>query len=228
MARFKRRGFRRTGFKRKRRFGGRKRAGGRVFKRKVKRVVDSLAEKKYVDKTDGIPCTNAGAFIYLMDTVAQGDTKSTREGASIRLKSIKINLLATAATDVTHDDSYFRIIIGCWRDFYVTSPAIARILESPTSQTLSPYNRENLQAKKWIPMYDKKFTLDRLASGGARPNDRTWTVSFSGKRLPLKKITYDLNGNADHVYFIWVQSSWVGLEGEPQIAYYARCTFVDY
>lgn len=215
----------RRGLKRKRSF--KRRRNGRVFKRRVRRVVETMAEHKYIDYSGGTPATNAGTIVYFLDTLAQGDTSTSREGASVKLRSLKINLIATASN--ADKETFFRVIFGVWKDFYVTSPNPARILEVPTSQTLSPYLRENLQAKKWIPMYDKKFTLDKMQAGATRADDKVWSLSFSGKRLPMKKITYSASGVADHVYFLMVITSFVGLPGnEPQLAHYARATFVDF
>lgn len=225
MGKFVRRARRRNG--RPKRNLKRKRRNGNVFKRRVKRVVNQLAEKKYQDAQYSNNISNAGYFWYFGQTIPQGDSGTTREGNQISMRSIKFTLLAGASQDGTYNETYYRVIVGVWKDYQSTSPSVAKILEAPTDQSKSPYWRTGLQAKTWLPMYDTKFTLSRRAAGNNFPNTKLIDLNFSGKRLPMKRVSYNTTGVPSHTYFVLLVTNYVGV-APPVAEGYSRVTFTDY
>lgn len=225
MAKFRRRG--------KRRFGKRKRflrrKSSKIFKRRVKRIINQTAEKKYIDATATTFVTNVGYFFVVNSGLSQGDTATTRTGNEVYARSLKMRLLFL--NNSTEQLVYWRVIVGCWKDYSVTSPSTTNILEAPTNQTLSPYYRLALQQRKWTPMYDKTFELNNSTAATSGSDVRSiikiLKLSFSGKRLPMKRIAYNAGSIPDHCYFVLMINSFAGAGNQPSAQGYARMTFTD-
>lgn len=215
----------------KRRYGRKrsfKRGGkpGRAFSRKVKKVINSTAEKKYSqDLNSTANVSNVGLTYLFNGTLLNGTTNTTREGSEIYLRSLQIRselYITSAATDI----AIVRIIIGVWHDYQSTSPTLTKILESPTSgYQVSPLNRETLQAKRWTPMYDRLVTLMPRADSGTRL--KMLRMNFAGKKLPHKKVSYSTaSGAPNNVIFMFVLSGEVIAPFPVHICSW-RYTFTD-
>lgn len=225
MARFRRRSFkRRNSLKRKRRSFRNKR--GRTFKKRVKRVIQQTAEKKFIDvySSRTVSGSISGTFDYLAPTIAQGTTVSTRVGIQVTGRSLKLNLLFIAngsSTLITR----VKIIVGTWRDYQVSSPTSAILLSNDSLQQISFNVREDLQNKEWTPMYQRDIMLANNGEDNFYPAQKLIKLSFTGKKLPHKKRTFNSGGLADNQYFLYLQTDQAV---NPPVCYYGyRYTYTD-
>lgn len=223
MARFKRSVRRGRSLKRKRRSF--KRRGGRRFLKRVKFAINKFAERKYLDVVGGGNVGLTGQFSYFNLGVAPGTGEGQRVGTEIYMRSLKIRLITSCLNATDSGPLAARIIIGCWKDYQNTAPLMSTILEDTTYAQISPYYRIFLQDKKWIPMYDKSFFMDQDNNNGYLP-EKLWNFRFSGKRLPMKRTTYNGSNYPDHAYFmlIWTSALNVTL---PSYITYTRMTYTD-
>lgn len=218
MARFRKRKQRGRSLKRKRRsFRGK---SGRSFRKRVKSVVQSFAEKKWLDNQSSTPVSNAGAVILFNDVIAQGTGSNQRVGLEVQAKSLKLNLVfgREAATPGTRR---FRLIVGCWHDYTSTTPTISQILFNPTLD-YSMYDRVRLAQKEWTPMYNRQFTIQ-----GDGIVNKTINLSFFGKKLPNKRVVFNSSNVVQNAWFLAVFSDYVGAGPFPQMFYTSRLTFTD-
>lgn len=226
VGRFGRRG-RRGAFRRKRMRFKRRRNGRRSFKRRVRRVVCQISQHKYLDAaTAALGVDTAAVPIYsAIGSIAQGDTISSREGDRILLRSWNLNMNFGAGTGLC----WVRVIVGCHRDkLNAASFAASDLMQSTTNYQISPYNREPLERKEWIPMYDKTFLMQGTNAGlGAAASYKKIQLMFSGKRLPMKSVRFNNAGTPDHNYFWLVYSNLVPGATAPSFQTQNRYTWVD-
>jgi hypothetical protein len=200
---------------------------GRRFTKRVRRAVNKFAEKKYKDTVNSGNLTNAGSIVYFNNLISTGSTSVNKVGDQIYNRSLKLRLILGAGTAITASEVLrVRVIVGCWHNYQLTGPSISSIMESPTSESLSFYQRKPLQARKWTPMYDRVFML-QSASANRNPIEIFKTLNFSGKRLPKKRAAYDSSNTVQDVYFIMMWSSWVGTPPAPYYYVDSRLTFTD-
>lgn len=122
-----------------------------------------------------------------------------------------------------------RMVVGVWHDFSATSPTLTNLFEDPTSVVPTLYLRQNLQQKKWTPLYDRSWNLSGRSFTGTDPINtvRNFQINLRGKRLPKKEITYNSSGNPDHCYFFVLWSSWVAGGSAPDFDMDYRITYTD-
>lgn len=212
----------RVGLKRKRSYGKRK----RIFKRRVKRVIQQTAEKKYVDATSSVYAggTGAGVFTYIVPSITQGTGVSERVGNQVRGRSLHIRLLIIAGGAST-SQTRLKVLIGTWRDYQINTPLSTTLLNNTSVQSISLYNREPLQNKEWTPMFDKDYLMASLNQSNTFPEQKIVDLKFSGKRLPHKLRTFNSSGVAANQYFIYLQTD---QPLEPPLIYYQwRYTYTD-
>lgn len=220
MARFRRRGsFKRRNFKRKR---GRTIQRKRIFRKRVKFAVNSFAEKKAKEGTIAGSVTNASTTTILNSSIVQGTGGNQRVGNNVYWRSLKLRLYFNNQNDA--DEVRWRVIVGVWHDYSSTSPNQSAILQNPTAETTSFLNRNELQQKTWKPILDKTFTTRQILAG---PLSKTMKINIHGKRLPNKRGTFAAGNVIQDAYFIYMQSSYVGVGTAPDVQGHYRLTFTD-
>lgn len=214
MARFKR------GVKRKRGYRRFKRRGtSRKLKRAIKRGIQSFAEKKALDGSAATTANNSGTITVLNGTLTQGTGSSARVGTTVRLRSVKIRLIFSNEASTTQARRW-RITVGVWKDYDRTSPLNTRLYQNPTSESTTLLNREELQLMNWKPMFDKAFIVQQPSW------QRLMVLSFHGKKLPFKRVTYNAGGLPDYAIFVAITTDYVGAS-PPGFALNHRITFTD-
>lgn len=89
----------------------------------------------------------------------------------------------------------------------------------------SPYNRTTLQSRMWIPMYDRMLTIGSETLY-ANSVFKYIKLTFSGKRLPMKRTAYDSTNEPDHAYFMLMIST-NGGASPLVVTDYSRLTYTD-
>lgn len=134
--------------------------GTRAIAKRAERTVKTLArtrEIKYYNKAiSSAPFAVAGVVIPLLD-VDQGDTSSTRDGAMLTARSIKMlgNFSSGASTTLAPLNARV-IIFQDKQQVADTAPAVTDILL--TASVISNYNYPLVQ-KRFKIMYDRQFNM---------------------------------------------------------------------
>lgn len=200
-----------------------------MFKKRVKRVIDATAEKKYLDKSTTTSFTNVGTFFSPLGTadITQGTSNvAQRVGNELRVRSLRISFSFQAlnAFDVV---TGVRLIVGMWNDYQVSSPSTVNILANASTMfDISPYQREVLQSRRWTPMYDRHFLMSKNTDD-YYPSFKYVNLKFSGKKLPKKRVAFQAGGSVpDHSYFVLIMSN--NASGTPPgVVIYSRLTYTD-
>lgn len=178
---------------------------------------------QYIGSVEG----SNGIFYFLNDQITEGAGSGERVGNKVHFRSLKIKGWIQGVTGETSPNTQWRVIIGCWHDYTQSTPTYAQLLGDPSYILQSFYNRDVLQAKAWVPMYDKIVNL--TAEGSFDPARNIWIteLSFAGKRLPNKDVQYNVNNMPNNAYFIWLANT--STEGIPYPRYQlnARLTYTD-
>lgn len=200
-----------------------------MFKKRVKRVIDATAEKKYLDKSTTTQFTNVGTFFSPLGTgdITQGTSNvAQRVGNELRVRSLRIRF-SFQTQNTLNIINGIRVIVGMWNDYQVSSPSVVNILANASTMfDISPYVREVLQSRRWTPMYDKSFLMNNA-------NDMYWpcfkymNLKFSGKKLPKKRVAFQTGASVpDHSYFVLLISN--NASGTaPGVVIYSRLTYTD-
>lgn len=199
----------------------------RDFTKQVGKALDELAENKSTDSSvTASPFGTSGTLSYIT-LPTQGSTENQRIGQKIKARSLRLRGYIQA--DTTINLSQVRMIIGCWKDFQGTSPTASLLMDTPGAVVPSFYNRDTLVQRKWVPMYDKVWNLDGATASNVIPTDSivNFEISFSGKKLPLKELTFNNAGVVQNQYFIFCYSNWTAGGTAPRLTYDARITFTD-
>lgn len=224
MAKFRRGIKRKRTFKRRKSF--RRRGSSKKFQRGVRRVIQQTAEKKAINQA-GNPTINGvtGTFLFFPSGLVQGTGATERIGNQYRVRSLKINTILqvnSASTTVNR----IKVLVGCWRDYQTSTPDVTSFYQYPSSVVAySPYLREPLQNKEWIPMYDRNIMLAASGRDNKYTSEIVLSLSFSGKKLPKKLKTVNGAGFAKWQYFIMFFGTDVV---NPALAVWnSRLTFTD-
>lgn len=208
MARFKRGIKRRRSFKRRKSF---RRTKSKRFQRGVRRVINQTAEKKALDgNASGTINGVVGTFNFIPNgtAIVQGTGSNQRVGNQIRARSLRISYILQAGNSLVSLPYRITVLVGAFRDYQIVTPDINTFYQYPTSVVAySPFLREPLQNKEWIPMFQKTYYLARNSSSNTYPEEITRTIKFSGKRLPKKLKTYNAAGFVNWVYFMMIFTS---------------------
>lgn len=225
MARFIRK--RRSNGRRTRRVSRRAKPS-RGFARKVKRAVNTFAEKKAINTPllGSVEGSN-GVFWFFNDQITEGGGSGQRVGNKIHVRSLKLKGWIQGVVGETSPNVQWRMIIGCWHDYPQSTPTYAQIFDDPPYILQSFYNRDILQAKAWVPMYDKIVNLTAEGSFSPEKNIHMFELGFAGKRLPHKDMQYNTSDKPNSAYFIWLGNT--STEGIPYPRYQinARMTYTD-
>lgn len=218
----------RTPLKRKRSYGRKYRRFGpnKRFKRNVKRVIQSTAEKKFVDTYSSVTISGSvsGSFVYLAPTISQGTGVNNRVGLQIMGRSLRLNLLFLAngsSTLITR----IKIIVGAWRDYQISSPTSATLLSYDSLQQVSFHERGPLQNKIWTPMYERDIMLADIGQDNSLQGQKLLKLKFGGKTLPHKRRTFNGSGASDNQYFLYLQTDQA--VNQPVCYYGYRYVFTD-
>lgn len=226
MARFRRGLKRKRSFKRKRY----RKYGERKFNKRVKRAVTKFAEKRYVDNSQSLEVFGSdGQFLYFNNGISQGDGPTLRQGSQIYARSLRLYGHFVGNNSSTGTEYQFRVIVGCWTQFPSGAPTATQLLTGSSGfWHWAQYNRQTLQQKRWIPMFDKRFTVTRPNGNDPMSSCKFFDWKFSGKRLPMKRVTFDGTNAADHVYFLWFFQDQTNIAGaRPGLEMTARFTYTD-
>lgn len=192
---YKRRGRgRRARFKRRRSYGRK-----RGFKRRVRRVLKSFADKKYDENFTTLSPSLTSPTWLINPSVANGTGDNARIGNCIDYRSLRLRmqLIGNAAVGVPIP---IRIVVFCWMDYLNSTPSYTDLFSASGAWINSFYNRTELEAKHWKPMFDKVIKVN---SSGSYPDYYKFIeLNFAGKRLPGKRTYFNSTGTPNHVYCV--------------------------
>lgn len=174
----------------------------------------------------GAAVTTTGGFHYPGTTIIMGTGENNRIGSSIRARSLKGNLLFIYNTS-SAVACRVNILIGAWRDYQIAPPTNTSFYQNSTDPSISHFLREPLQNKEWIPMYRRDFILGDANVDGVYPSQKIIRLSFSGKKLPMKKKTFNAGGTVNWQYFVYAWSDHAVANNPPQMYTEWRMTFTD-
>lgn len=225
---------RRRATKRKRGSSKRKRIyrrPSRRFKRGVKKAVQAIAERKFVDSEAFGSSVSAPSISICPYPANQGVGESAFVGNAIYRRSLMLHTHAIASTDTP--GNAIRMVVFMWTPLTTGNvtgnlPTYSDLVQNtnPVFYMTTPLNRANLQLKRIIPMYDRVFYLSST-SGPAFWNR---TLKFYGKRLPHKKMYFEIptGSQIDHRYSIWI-AAWSDSAAiaHPTLTVWARLSYND-
>lgn len=170
------------------------RRGFRSFTRRLKRGLNSVAEKKYMYRDVGnTSVQNAGLLINVND-IAQGSTKYTRVGNKVQSRFLKVRMSVFANT-VNQTVCRFAVIRG--RTYGLT------VGDCPTNDAWQMFDTD-----KWEVIYDKLFSFFYDNSVTYTPWAKHFTLTFNLKKYSL--VFNDTNTppvtNPIYVY-VWANDS---------------------
>lgn len=180
------------------------------FYRKVKRVFNSIAEKKYYPYDNTSTVSTTGNMLFL-SSIPQGDTDTTRDGDSIYIRSIQINFT------VAYADAYnqLRFILFQWLP--QTTPTLADILLHPTYPTISVFNHDS--RRNYRILKDRRCIVDA--------DDPTCMLKIYSYNKFIRKIQYTGGttvGN-NNIYCLAVSDS--NVVNDPSISWSGKINFTD-
>lgn len=194
------------------------------FSRKVKKVIFSTAEHKYVDLYQSVtPLNNATAVFPLVNTISQGSGQGQRIGQKIKIRSITLTVQTQLVAG--YSPSLQRLILGVWRDYWTTTPSASKLVDDPTDPWKTMYKRDNLVAKLWRPIYDRKW--DQTYTDPTTSRYKYQTFKLFGKRLPTKTIDFNGGGIESAYYFMYLWDTSVGAAPFNALSYRTRVTYTD-
>lgn len=182
----------------------------------VKKLLN--VEFKFHDvSANGTAITNTGIIIPLTN-LAQGDTDDTRDGATIKLKSIEANFIFKLNASATA--SVVRTMIVIDTQTNQVGPTLANVLADAGNQTnlVSPRNLDN--RSRFIILKDFNLLLD--ASYDRK--QKSWY-----KKMNLH-LVYDSNaGSISDLTSNSLTLFFMGSEGTnyPEVSYYVRSRYID-
>jgi len=196
------------------------------FRTAVKKVINSQAERKYLDYAVSFdPIDTLGTLYNIgrIGTLAQGVDQNSRIGIKIHVTSLLIRLaMFIPAIPVADTSVALRFIIFQWMEPYNSLPTINQILNNQflgTYSMLSQYSKEN--AGKFKIMLDKTYTM---SVDGTRQINTKWSFSKFKKDLVIANKT-PLEPNSGEFYMIVVSDS--GASPHPNISFNTRMSFTD-
>lgn len=183
----------------------------------AKRAAMMTAETKYKDRSFNGLVSNLGQF-YVLNGVAQGDTVTTRDGNSIRMKSINVRSFVNHAS-AGPAEQYVRTVIFVDTQADTIAPDIDEIFT--TNASVDSFR--NMNNTKRFRIYRDDVVYVSSQNPIAR---RTYNIKST---LPVKYLgTSDtLNDIASNSVYILQYSNASGAD-VPNAQYTARVKFVDY
>ncbi|AJP36435.1 putative capsid protein [Avon-Heathcote Estuary associated circular virus 16] len=191
--------------KRRRRARGRKirRKGRRkaITARRVKAIVSKSISKRVETKTQVIDVTTASGgtwYGFTINEIPQGDTSITRDGTSVFMKSLQLNIMnvmsATTPTGTAYD--YMRFILVNFPDGEqgdITDVLAIDTAPTSASALTMPYRMK----RDTVGVATHTIKYQVLADWHELLNESTHAIDLNRLRLKInKKCTYAL-GNTD-------------------------------
>jgi hypothetical protein len=176
----------------------------------VKNILDSQMEEKWLDTSYSSTVSSTATLVDLT-SISQGNSATTRVGASLQVKSFAFNSIWYLA-DTTN---YVRIMVFEWIPSTTADvPSGSELLSdssSPISHVL-PY-----KPSRFNILYDKNFTLDTYHP----------IVEHKFKLKLDQKVQFDLgvDTGSRHLYLYMQTDS--SLSSHPAVVYQSQLKFVD-
>lgn len=143
------------------------------------------------------------ATVILLNGMAQGDTRNTREGDLVRATSVQFKL-EVRTNNLELGAVAYRILLVWDKQANGVAPTVANVLDNSviTLITTSPYNMDNVPNRFKI-LYDKSFSVPPqvvedfdVATG--QTNSYMIVVKTLSKKIPInKKTNYGLANAGD-------------------------------
>jgi hypothetical protein len=179
------------------------------------KVIQGKAEDDSFDVGFGSSVNSTGSLTKLT-TIPQGLTDSSRVGDQVEVFKLSIiGCLQNSSSDLTNT---CRLILFRWeQDDSSAAPAsVSDILQ--TASPYSPYNRDNLRARKFIVLYDKV-----LCTGLQGPSISKFEKDV-GCNFKIK-FQGSANTGTSHIYALQVSDSTA--IPDPQMQWVARTWYHD-
>lgn len=182
---------------------------------KVASMVNS--EEKIIDATlSNYNIPNSGSLVVL-NQCSQGDTDTTRDGDSIKMKNH--NMRISLSMNPTGTTARIRLIVFMWKNAS-SAPVVTSILEA--ADVLSPKNQDLKYQSKIL--HDKVFQLDSSSDYSAYCD---FFTDFKGPLGKYSHVQYNaasgtINTNGMYILMLSDQATLT-----PAISYYSRVQFYD-
>jgi hypothetical protein len=179
------------------------------------KVINGKAETDSFDVGFGSSVNSTGSLTKL-STIPQGTSDSNRIGDQVEV--FKVSIIGCATNSSADLTNTIRLILFRWEqdDSSAAPAAVTDILQ--TASPYSPYNRDNLRARKFIVLYDKV-----LATGLQGPSiakfEKDINVNFK------IKFQGSANTGTSHVYAAQVSDS--AAIPDPGMAWITRVWYHD-
>lgn len=190
----------------------------KTFKNKVRRVVNSIAEKKYLVTTSGGPqnVDYSGTVASISD-VPQGLSDSGREGDQIYLRSIEFSWQAFIGDTF----NVLRLIVFQW--YPPTTPTVADIILATavgsTDIVFAPYNHDKRYNYKIL--YDKTVSLDAVKANTSGVIRKYIIKGFK------RHIQYEATGTTGTNKIYILKASDSAAVSHPQMQNYHKINYSD-
>lgn len=212
---FKRAALRRV--KRRRTF---KSKPSRMFVKRVKRVINSEQEKKFLlTNSSGTISWTGGCTV--LTNVPQGDTDSQRDGDQVYSRSLEIRCNLQIGTNTSN---LITLIVFQW--FPTTVPTTVGVLfpsaVSSGSAPLSPYNHDYRTQFKILA----RRSVNLIGAAASNPDYQKQIVFWikSGFRRKIQFLAGSTAAN-NHIYLLTISDSTTATL--PSIAYIAKYNYSD-
>lgn len=171
-------------------------------------------ETKYHDATFATSVSSSGQM-EVLSAVPQGDTQITRDGSSLKPKSLTMRFRVTQ--NASASSTFYRIIVFRGKYENGVVPTFQDILEN--NGLLSPKNHDDRFKTKWLVdktfMINQNFTLSNPQKEFTLYFPLTGHIQFDGN-------TTNIENGGLYVYMLTDEPTNV-----PTIAYHSRLTFID-
>lgn len=210
----RRRTYRRRSTKARRPYRKRPNRTYKVAKRAAKRVINSMAEKKFIRQNVSGSIPNSGYFYPIFDGLPQGTTVNTRTGSEIRAKHW-----------------YFKGYI----DFSpTTTTTTVRVIMVTAKNEGDPVSLSDMPAGSSAPYFPLMTNIVKVMKDftiSYTPGVNTARRSFGLKlKYPLgKRIRYDNNSSsvAQGQVFLYLVSDKITPDGMPFLYGFHSMSFID-
>lgn len=251
--------FRSRGLSRRRRWTGRSfrrrrrmYRSSKGFKSAVKRVIDSQAEKKFLDVSttgaDGTEVTWAGTLAHLTP-IPVGTGKSARLGMKARIKSILVrgdiarvsesSAIGSGGVQAVYPAT-LRLMVIMWKGDSGDPPTASEITEAVSVDRAVLSARDLSDTQKIKVLWSKTMSLPgRGIQSGVDDSDIVWVqpgrrffTMFKRCNIPIKWNETDTDGTGYEQNTIWLyaisdQESSATADIGPQMRFYSRVRFTD-
>lgn len=179
------------------------------------KAINGKAEVDSFDTGFGSSVNSTGSLLKI-STIPQGTGDSNRIGDQAEVFKISIRgAVQNSSADLTNST---RLIIFRWEqdDSSAAPAAVTDILQ--TASPYSPYNRDNLRAKKFIVLYDKLYVTSLQGPAG---------IAIAKDIAVNFKLKFQGSGNTGNSMIYTAQVSDSSAIPDPALAFVARVWYHD-